>query len=179
MKRSFIEDLNTPSFKQTTGGWQDKITSCGDTMYNEGCYITSAAMVFKGFGDSVDPGSMLEELRPADCLFNWSVAATKYNHTLTSTVSGSFDSLKAQMFDIIMNQKKAIIYCVSGSSTHAVVIKGFNGTLTVDPDTLQPWTTEITSAMFKVNDPGSSTNTTLAQVLAKYPTSVKYVLYSK
>jgi hypothetical protein len=138
-------------------------------------------MIFKGFGDDVDPHSLLGNLMKSgyDCPLNWSGAASKYGHSVAELAPGTFDQLKAKLFDYIYNKNKPIVYCVSGSTTHAVVITGINATIPVDPDTGAPETAYLTSSMFYVNDPGNNSNSTLDQVFSRYPTSEKIVAYNR
>ncbi|MFD0695430.1 C39 family peptidase [Paenibacillus sp. GCM10027628] len=179
--RTFINNLNTQKYLQCGQSWSGSTTSCGGSMCSEGCYITSTAMVFKSFGDTVDPGTLLAALKPnaADCPINWTSAASKYGHTVGEQAPGTFDQLKAKLFDYIYNKNKPVVYCVSGSTTHAVVITGVNATIPVDPDTGAPETAYLTSSMFYVNDPGNNSNSTLDQVFSRYPSSVKIVAYNK
>lgn len=166
--RTFSRDLGTPSFKQFNDGtntWYNKTTSCGGTIASQGCFITSAAMVFNGFGDDVDPGTMLDNLKNnyngADCPFQWSTAASAYSHTWHNKTFGTFDQVKADIFDLIYNQGiPAMIHI----GTHLIVAKKFHGTLSIDGDG-NPYYTQITPSMIYVNDPGSSYNQTLQDVI--------------
>lgn len=167
-RRSYNVDLQTPSFKQFNDGtnsWYDDVTSCGGTIGKEGCFLTSAAMIFKGFGDSVDPGTITKKLKDdyngADCLFAWSTAASAYSHTWHNKANGTFDTLRDDIFELIVDQGLPVMVHVPG---HLVVAKGFVGTLTQDLDGY-PYYTEITPSMFRVNDPGSSYNTSLQDVI--------------
>ncbi|WP_246021227.1 C39 family peptidase [Paenibacillus lentus] len=177
-KRTYSVDLNTPSFKQFNDGnntWYSKKTSCGGTIGQEGCFLTSAAMIFKGFGDTVDPGSITEALKKknnADCPFNWNTAASEYSHTWHNKTNGSFNNVRSNLFDLIVTQRVPVMVHVPN---HMVVVKGFQGTLTTDIDGL-PYYTDISASMFKVNDPGSSSNSTLQDVINQKG-SVDYITY--
>jgi hypothetical protein len=159
----YNRDLGTKSFKQTDKTWASKITSCGGTMHSEGCYITSVSMIFYSFGDNIDPGKLLDKLKPLgkDCPLDWDVAASQYSHTYHGKTSGTFDKLKDDIFDLIVNQRIPVIIHVPN---HTVVAKGFYGTLPVDADG-NPYYNQITPDMILVNDPGSSSNKTLQDVI--------------
>ncbi|WP_059171967.1 hypothetical protein [Bacillus sp. FJAT-27445] len=161
--KTYNRDLLTPSFKQFDTTWGSKITSCGGTMKAEGCIITSVAMLFKGFGDSLNPGTFLDALKPtgADCPFNWLSAANKYGHSYHDKTTGTFSALKGNIFDLIVNKGTPVLIRVPG---HTVVAKAFSGTLSVDIDG-NPYYSQITASMINVNDPGSSTNVTLQDVI--------------
>lgn len=143
-------------------------------MSAEGCIITSVAMIFKSFGDNVTPKTMLEKLKKskADCPFNWLSAAKEYKHTYKDKTFGSFDKLKNSIFNLIVNSKIPIMVRVPG---HTVVARGFNGTLPVDAKG-NPDLSKITSNMILVNDPGSSKNKTLADVINQKG-AVEYINY--
>ena len=51
---------NVPFFRQCDSQWGgNQLGTCsGDTICNRGCYVTSAAMVFKYFGVNTDPGTL-------------------------------------------------------------------------------------------------------------------------
>lgn len=178
-KKTYNVDLKTPSFKQFNDGtnkWYSKKTSCGGTIGEEGCFLTSTAMIFKGFGDNVDPGTLTDKLKSdykgADCPFAWDTAAKAYSHTWHNKTNGSFDNIRDDLFELIVNSRIPVMVHVPN---HLVVVKGFSGTLTVDIDGY-PYYTEITASMFKVNDPGSSKNTTLQDVITQKG-KVDYITY--
>ncbi|MGD9676785.1 MAG: C39 family peptidase [Vulcanibacillus sp.] len=174
--RTFSRDLGTPSFLQGSGDWSSEITSCEGTMASEGCFITSAAMIFKGFGDNVDPGTMLDNLKDnydgADCPFLWSTAASAYAHTWNGKTFGTFDQVKDDIFDLIYNQGIPVMIHVPN---HMIVAKKFYGTLAVDAEG-NIFYTQITPSMIYINDPGSSFNETLQDVIDDNG-SVDYITY--
>ncbi|GIQ71547.1 hypothetical protein DUZ99_10595 [Xylanibacillus composti] len=164
-QQRFHVDLYTPSYKQYDDGnnWYNEKTSCGGTMASEGCFITSVAMVFRGFDHSGDPGTLLAKLKAkkADCPFQWSTAASEYSHTWHGKTSGAFSTLKQQIFNKIVNDLIPVLVHVPN---HLVVVKGFSGTLSTNANGSLAYN-EITPSMFMVNDPGSSTNSTLQDVI--------------
>jgi len=156
--KSYSKTLSTVSYKQFDTKWKNLVTSCGKTMGQQGCAITSCAMIF-----NVQPDVHLEEMKNkggADCPYQWSTGASLKNKTY-SAKSGSFDALKATMFENIISKGLPMVVSVPG---HFIVVKGFVGTLPIEPDG-GPIYSSITADMFKVNDPGSSSNTTLQDVI--------------
>jgi hypothetical protein len=175
-KETFHRDLGTTSYKQFDSKWADQPTSCGGTIKSEGCFITSVAMIFHSFGDTnVDPSTLQIALEPYDCPFYWTVAADKYGHTYHGKTYGAIEELKYDMFDLIYNQGIPVMVHVPG---HLVVVKEFYGTLTVD-DQGNPFLNEITPDMFKVNDPGSSYNDDLQDVIDQRGEVEYYNYYTK
>lgn len=156
--QTYSKTLSIVSYKQFDSRWKDLKTSCGGTMGQEGCAITSCAMIFNTL-----PDVHLAEMKAkggADCPYQWTTAASLKNKTYSAT-TGSFDSLKASMFENIITKGLPMVVAVPG---HFIVVKGFVGTLPVDPDG-NIFYSSITADMFKVNDPGSSSNATLQDVI--------------
>ncbi|NNV01205.1 C39 family peptidase [Brevibacillus sp. MCWH] len=174
--KTFSRDLGTTSFKQFDSKWASKTTSCGGTMRSEGCYITSVAMIFNSFGDNVDPGTLLDNLKNTgkDCPIDWNAAASRYSHTYHGKMSGTFDKLKADIFDLIVNERIPVMIHVPN---HLVAAKGFKGTLSVDVDG-SPYYSQITPEMILVNDPGSSSNQTLQDVINQRGAVDYYTYYT-
>ncbi|MFB0828182.1 C39 family peptidase [Brevibacillus laterosporus] len=164
-RKTFNRDLGITDWKQAEKPWGKEYTSCGQTMADEGCIITSVAMIFDSFGDDVDPYSLLEKLKKSrnDCDFNWSAAATSYKHKYKGKKSGSFNSIKADIFDLVVTDRVPVMVRVPG---HTVIVTGFRGTLSVDTDG-EPYYTEIDADMFLVNDPGYKKHTPLQDVIDK------------
>lgn len=177
--KTYQSDLKVKSWKQFDSSWASLKTSCGGTMKSEGCFITSVAMIFHSFGDSsITPKTLMETLKAekkADCPFNWYTAATKYKHTYKGKSEGTFDKLKGQIFNFMNVYKVPIMIHVP---KHLVVATGFKGTLPVDANN-KPDLTKVTPAMILVNDPGSSNNSTLADVIKQRGAVEYYVYYTK
>ena len=162
--RTYSKTVSVNNYKQCGQSWSSHRTSCGGSMCYEGCTISCGAMIFK-----VSPTTHLEELKVsggADCPYQWSTAARKHGKSHTQKL-GSFDSLKATMFNYIYNKNTPVIARVSGSTTHFIVVKGVNAELPMVNGS--PDLSKLTTSMFIVNDPGSNSNQTIADVLNKYP----------
>jgi hypothetical protein len=163
-------------YKQYTSTWGSITTSCGSTIHAVGCVITAFANILKFKGKSDNPGQVQSKMKNsgnADCPFDWSKAATLYGLTYTRN-NGNFDQIKIQMFNLIAKQRTPFIVYVTnsgGTKSHAVTVVGFNGTVLID-DEQGVVGSSIKPEMFLINDPGSSSRTTLKQMLDYYGTSV-------
>ena len=162
-------------YKQGNTSWGSMVTSCGSTIRSVGCVITAFANILKYKGKSDNPGQVCTKLKnagKADCPFNWGTAASQYGLSY-SAHWGNFDGLKAQMFNLIVkNRTPYIVYITnsSGSSSHAVTVSGFKGTVLID-DSGQVVASSVKPEMFIINDPGGN-RTTLKQTLDYYGSSV-------
>ncbi|WP_139132095.1 hypothetical protein [Fusibacter sp. 3D3] len=155
---SYSKTLSTVSYKQFDTRWKSLFTSCGGTMGQQGCAITSCSMIF-----NVQPDVHLSEMKAhdgADCPYQWSTGASLKNKIYSAT-TGSFNSLKAAMFENIITNELPMVVAVPD---HFIVVQEFVGTLPMDPGG-GPIYSSITSDMFTVNDPGSSYNFTLQDVI--------------
>jgi len=161
--KTFSKILGIEPWLQTDDKWRWIGTSCGSNIGVEGCVITSVAMIFKKFGDNVDPKILTERLKSthSDCPFDWDYASRVYKHPYKGKKSGKFDTFKGEMLDLIYNKGVPLMVRVPN---HTVVISGFVGTLPVyDRDF--PDLTQIKANMFLVNDPGKAKNVTLQDVI--------------
>ncbi|MFS0556806.1 C39 family peptidase [Brevibacillus sp. 179-C9.3 HS] len=156
-------------WSQADEKWGSVITSCGNSMRAEGCIITAAAMIFHSYGDKVDPLIVQKELRAikaqtasgrADCPFDWASASKKYNHKYSGKFTGTFEKLKKDMMDLVMNKGVPLMARVPN---HTVTIRGFSGLLPV----IDHWPNfeKITADMFLVHDPGNVKNKNLQDVI--------------
>lgn len=167
-RKTYNVNLGIPYYSQRDSKWGSKPTSCKEngrnqTMDEVGCIITSVAMIFKSFGDDIDPGKLLEALKPNDCPFSWTTAESLYSHRYESRKSGTFDQLRAEIFKKIVIDKIPLLVRVPG---HTVVATGFMGTLDVDIDG-EPYYNQITPEMVRINDPYWSNHATLQDAINK------------
>ena len=144
--------LNVPYYSQTDSRWSSvKLGSSGKTLGKIGCTTTCLAMT-ESFrrGTTVRPDTMAASLTYS------STGSLYWPSNYTTTTSVSFSAIKN-----ILNQGKPVILGLRTASygTHWVVVTGYSG------DT------------FYVNDPGSSSRTTLGQVFEKYPYFYKLAYY--
>lgn len=156
-------ELAVPDYKQTDSRWRNvKIST--KTLGQIGCLVTSASMVeaFKT-NSTVYPDAMKQKLRFRGNDLLWSsLTDLGYTHKTYST------AMNGDLLSVIHQQLaagKPVILggAKSGGAQHWVVVKGYapSGTLKASD--------------FRINDPNSTTRTTVADFLKTYPTVVGLV----
>ncbi|WP_064200086.1 C39 family peptidase [Brevibacillus brevis] len=165
-------------WSQADEKWRSNYTSCGNTMKVEGCVITSAAMIFAFYGNKVDPEILQQQLKAvdgkADCPFDWAVAQKKYGHKYSGKFTGTFEKLKKDMMDCVINKGIPLMVRVPN---HTVAIRGFSGLIEVVDGF--PRFELITPSMFLVHDPGNSKNKNLQDVIDQRGEFEYYNYYTK
>lgn len=151
--------LHVPSYSQTDARWANvKLGSSGKTMASIGCATTAIAMM-ESFrtGTTIYPDSMAKKLR-------YTASGSVYwpsDYTVVTSSSGYL----TKIYSLLKAGKPVMIGAKNRyGSQHWVVITGFTGGT-------------VTTANFTINDPGSSSRTTLAQFLSAYPTFYKFFHY--
>lgn len=151
--------LRVPSFKQTDSRWANVlIGSSGKTMAKIGCATTAIAMMESyRTGTTIYPDAMSRKLS-----YTGSGSVYWPGHFVTVTSS---DGYLSRIYEQL-KQGKPVLFGAKNAygSQHWVVITGFTGG-------------SLTPAAFTINDPGSSSRTTLQQFLNVYPTFYKYFYY--
>ena len=152
--------LNVPNFKQTDSRWANvTIGSSGKTISQIGCATTAIAMIESyRTGTTIYPDAMSKKL-------TYSSTGSVYwpsNYTAVTNSSGYLAAIYEQL-----KLGKPVLFGAktSAGGQHWVVITGFTGGET------------LTASGFKINDPGSSSRTTLQQFLNAYPVFYKYFYY--
>ena len=144
--------LTVPYYSQTDSRWSSVILgSSGKTLGRIGCTTTCLAMTESyRRGITITPATMAKSLTYS------STGSLYWPSNYTTTTSVSFDAIKN-----ILNQGKPVILGLrtASYSTHWVVVTGYSGNT------------------YYVNDPGSSSRTTLGQVFEKYPYFYKIAYY--
>ncbi len=144
--------MSVPYFSQTDSRWRNVILgSSGKTLGQIGCTTTCLAMT-----ESYRRGTTIRPDTMARSLTYSSSGSLYWPSNYTTTTSVSFSSIKN-----ILNQGKPVILGLrtASYSTHWVVVTGYSGNT------------------YYVNDPGSSSRTTLASVFEKYPYFYKMAYY--
>lgn len=146
--------LSVPYYSQTDSRWSGTyLGSSGKTLGKIGCTTTCLAMTESyRTGTTVRPDTMAGKL-------SYSSSGSLYwpsNYVTTTSVS--FSSIKN-----LLDQGKPVILGLrtASYSTHWVVVTGYSG------------------STYYVNDPGSSSRTTLGQVFEKYPYFYKMAYYKQ
>lgn len=151
--------LSVPSFKQNDSRWANvKIGSSGKTFAQIGCATTAIAMMESyRTGTTIYPNAMAQKL-------NYTSSGNVYwpGHFVTVTDSTNYLSRIYEQ----LKQGKPVLFGAKNSygTQHWVVITGFAGG-------------SVSAGNFTINDPGSSSRTTLQQFLNAYPNFYKYFYY--
>ena len=152
--------LSVPSYKQTDSRWSGvKIGTTGETISTAGCLTTALAMSESyRTGTTVYPNTMASRL-------TYTAGGTLY---WPANYSFSFDTAYLNTLYAQLKAGKTVLFGARNAygSQHWVVITGYTGGNT------------LTASGFTVNDPGSSSRTTLQHLLNSYPTFYKVAYYS-
>ena len=149
-----------PNFKQTDSRWANvTIGSSGQTIAKIGCATTAIAMLeSKRTSTTIYPHNMMKKLSyTSGGAVYWPGYYTQI--TSQSGYLGKIYNLLKEGKPVIVGAKK------SSGSQHYVVVTGVKAT-----DTL-------TTSAFYINDPGSSSRTTLNQFFSAYPYFYKMLHY--
>ncbi len=152
--------LSVPDFKQTDSRWASvKIGSSGKTIAQIGCVTTAIAMMESyRTGITIYPDAMSKKL-------SYSSSGNVYwpsDYTVVTSSSGYLSGIYSRL----KQGKPVLLGAKSSSGTqHWVVVTGFTGG------------SSLTASSFTINDPGSSSRTTLQQFLNAYPNFYKYFYY--
>lgn len=153
------KSLTVPSFKQYDSRWASiKIGSSGQTMAQIGCLTTAMAMSESyRTGSTITPAMMISRL-------SYTSGGNMYwpSHYTTQVSSNYLTTA----YNLLKQNKPVLIGLKNNyGGQHWVLIKGFTGGNT------------LSTSQFIVNDPGSSSNTKLSQVMASYPNVYKIAYY--
>ena len=142
--------LNVPSYKQYDSRWASMtVGNSGSTMKQIGCTVTALAMTESyRTGKTLTPASMLSRLSfTSGGAVYWPSNYTAYTG---DAYLERIYSLLSQNTPVILGAKNA-----SGKA-HWVVVNRFSGGT-------------LTASSFGIEDPGSTSRTTLADLFAEYP----------
>lgn len=151
--------LKVPKYLQTDSRWASvTLGSSGQTMAKIGCATTGIAMMEScRTGTTIDPGAMAKKLK-------YTSSGSVYwpsDYTAVTSSSGYLSKIYT-----LLKSGKPVLFGAKNryGSQHWVVITGFIGG-------------SLSTASFTINDPGTSSRTTLAQFLRDYPTFYKFFHY--
>lgn len=151
--------LQVPSYKQTDSRWSwVTVGASGKTLGAIGCSTVALAMSESyRTGSTVDPAAMENRL-------SYTAGGAVYWPDRYSAYTGSDYLNKA--YNLLKSGKPCLIGLkTAGGSQHWVVVTGYTGG------------ENLTASGFAVNDPGSSSRTTLQQVINAYPYFYKLMAY--
>lgn len=152
--------LNVADYKQTDSRWANvTLGSSGQTIAKIGCATTALAMTESyRTGTTIYPHQMAKKL-------SYTSGGAVYWPTNYSVVTSSSGYL-AKIYSLLEAGKPVIVGAKkSNGSQHYVVVTGVKST------------DSLTTSAFYINDPGSSTRTTLNQLFAAYPNFYKMLYY--
>lgn len=150
--------LNVPSYKQTDSRWKSyPIGTSGGTIGTIGCTTTALAMTESYHkGTTITPPQMAKQL-------SYSASGSLYWPS-TYSVSAADSGYLKEIYSLLAKGKPVVFGMkTAGGKQHWVTVYGFKGG------------SNLTALSFLVNDPGSNTRTTLAQVMENYPSPYKLV----
>lgn len=151
--------LKVPKYLQTDSRWANvTLGSSGQSMAKIGCATTGIAMM-ESFrtGTTIYPNAMAKKL-------NYTSSGSVYwpsDYTAVTSSSGYLSKIHS-----LLKSGKPVLFGAKNryGSQHWVVITGFTGG-------------SLSAGNFTINDPGTSSRTTLAQFLKDYPTFYKFFHY--
>jgi hypothetical protein len=152
--------LNVPSYKQYDSRWKNQKIG-NHTIGKIGCVLTSCAMKYSyQTGTETYPTTMKGKLRFSNNDLIWSSLGNvgfSYTGAYNCNIN---NSIMTTIYQKLKVGKPVIIGGKSSSGgTHYVVVTGYNGTSA----------TSFKVSNFTINDPNSSSRTTLGQFVSSYP----------
>ncbi len=150
--------ISVPSFKQTDSRWKSyPIGTAGGTIGTIGCTTTALAMTesyHKGY--TITPPEMAKRL-------SYSASGSLYWPTYYNVINAPENYLE-ELYKTLSSGKPVVFGMKTAKGNqHWVTVYAYEGASTLTADN------------FLVNDPGSSTRTTLKAVLEAYPNAYRLV----
>ena len=149
-----------PNFKQTDSRWANvTLGSSGQSIAKIGCATTAIAMLeSKRTGTTIYPHNMAKKL-------SYTSGGAVYWPSYYTQITSSSGYL-TKIYNLLQDGKPVIVGAKkSNGSQHYVVVTGVKATNT------------LSTSSFYINDPGSSTRTTLNQFFSAYPNFYKMLHY--
>ncbi len=151
--------LSVPKYLQSDSRWASvTLGSSGKTMAKIGCATTGIAMMESyRTGTAIYPNAMAKKLK-------YTSSGSVYWPSDYTAVTSSSGYL-SKIYDLLKSGKPVLLGAKNSyGSQHWVVITGFTGGA-------------LSTGNFTINDPGTSSRTTLSQFLKDYPTFYKFFHY--
>lgn len=155
-----IKLSGVPNFKQTDSRWGNVIIgSSGQTISKIGCATTAIAMLeSKRTATTIYPHNMIKKL-------SYTSGGAVYWPSYYTQITSSAGYL-TKIYNLLKDGKPVIVGAKKANGgQHYVVVTGVKAT------------DSLTTSAFYINDPGSSTRTTLNQFFASYPYFYKMLHY--
>lgn len=150
----------SPSYKQYDGRWSGvKIGT--KTIGQVGCLLTSLSMKYSyQTRNTAYPNALKDRLSFSNNDLYWS-SVSNLGYTYTGNKNCSINtSIMKQIYSQLKAGKPVIIGGKTGNRTYWVVVTGYRGASD----------SSFRASDFTINDPNSSSRTTLNQFTASYPT---------
>lgn len=114
-----------PLFSQNDPAWKNNVMkTCGLTIGQAGCALTSDAMVFKYYGTVYqNPGTLNTCLGNYACPFYWGVAANSCSQS-KATYVGAWSFSYNKLYSMLSAGRPPILRLVKGNSHYVVVTSG-------------------------------------------------------
>lgn len=152
--------LSVPSYKQTDSRWSStKLGSSSATIGKQGCMVTSFAMTesYRTKTTITPPMMVNRSSFTSSGSMYWPSGYTAYYNS----------SYLAKLYELLKSGTPVLVGGrTSSGATHWVVVTGYKGG------------NSLTTSSFLINDPGSNTNTTLADFKAKYVNHIRLMYYA-
>ena len=157
--------LDVPDYKQYDAQWANT-TITYSTIGKVGCLVTSLAMKYSAENDTeVTPDEILSMLTFSGDDLQWT-SYTDLGYTMEKPGSSMTQSVMQTIYTKLLEGKPVIVGAKNSSSQHYVVVTGYTGSTGAS----------LLASDFLINDPGSSTRTTLSAFLTAYP-SLYVIVY--
>ena len=139
-----LAQLTVPVFSQNDPAWHnDVMQTCGLTIGNAGCAVTSSAMIFKYYGTNTNPRTLNNCLGNSACPIVWGTAASSCSEgkaTYEGRPGFNYTTLESEL-----NNGYPVIVWISNSAcdanvfTHFVVATDGSGSSSGNYSMNDPW----------------------------------------
>lgn len=133
--------LPVPRYSQRDPRWaNDVMQTCGSTIGQAGCLLTSATMVFRYYGSSMNPGQVNQCMGTYACRWDFPYGANNCSEN-RATWYGIFDPNYATFVWALSEGYPPILELTRGAGEHWVVIHAVSGNGLQDRDyyIIDPW----------------------------------------
>jgi len=121
-------NLYVPYFSQCDSSWRNNVMqTCGYTICQAGCALTSTAMVFKYYGCNTNPATLNTCLGNYACPIYWYTASSSCSCGKASC-DGKYSFSINGMRNALNAGKPVILEVVRDGSTHWVVVREYRNT---------------------------------------------------
>jgi hypothetical protein len=132
--------LAVPIFSQNDPAWKNNVMkTCGLTIGQAGCVLTSSSMTFKYYGTiNKNPGQLNTCLGNYACPFYWYVAANSCSES-KATYVGAWSFSYNKLYSMLSVSRPPIVRMVKGNKNHYVVVRSGSGSQPSNYSINDPW----------------------------------------